>query len=103
MTIAPLQLSTFLLKRVYVYALEHQPFRLLLVPHAVSRDLKHAYFAGTRGEDAEFVRTNLAEHEIPVFDVVTLPANLVANEEEARKMILQAIDDDAWPTEGRQT
>jgi hypothetical protein len=102
-TISPLLPNTFLLKRVYDYAVDHQPFRLLLVPHASSQDPRHAYFAGTKGEDAELIRTNLAEHESPVFDVVTLPANIVANEEEARKMILQAIDDDAWPAEGKRT
>jgi hypothetical protein len=102
MTISPLLPSTFLLKRVYDYSLSHQPFHLLLVPHAVSEDPNHAYFAGASGTDAELVRTNLAEHESPVFDVVTLPANIVANEEEARKMILQAIDDDAWITKGQE-
>jgi len=98
MTISPLLPSTFLLKRVYDYAISHQPFRLLLVPHASERDPKHAYFAGSHGVDAELIRTNLEAHESPVFDVVSLPANIVSNEEEAKKMIVQAIDDEAWPT-----
>lgn len=100
MTISPLLPSTFLRKRVCDYRSTHQPFHLLLVPHAVSGDPRHAYFAGTRGPDAELVRTNLAEDEDPIFDVVSLPANIVANEEEAKKMIVQAIDDEAWPSKG---
>lgn len=96
MTISPLLPSTFLLKRVYDYVCVNQPFKLLLMPHATSSDSAHAYFAGVCGTEVKMVRTNLAEDEQPVFDVVSLPANIVANEEEARKMIVQAIDDDAW-------
>lgn len=96
MSLEPLMPSVLLLTRVCDYTSAHQNFRMVLVPHFHPSDPCHAYFAGLRGSDAELVRTNLAEDEPPVFDVVSLPANLLTTEEEARKLILEAIDDDAW-------